>query len=258
MRGWFTTSAPAIGYEVAERPYGFLGRTVRGTRLILRLDSPEDIACVLADAAAFASGADLVVWVDDRTRAVALGPGLAAAGWRAGAATTHLALVGDLQARDGPEDLVVTRIGDERLEEWARVKLQAFSDSEETPSDDALERETALRRSERPLADHVLALENGEPVAVLAHYIGADQLVFNLGTRLPFRHRGIAQALLAHFAAAGRAQGCRSLMINAHEGELPSHLYRRIGFTDEVYWYRSYSRRREEDGGVFRQQRQPA
>ena len=75
---------------------------------------------------------------------------------------------------------------------------------------------------------------------MLAYYRGPDQLVFNLGTRVPYRHQGIAQAMLTRWADAGTASGCRSLMINATEGGRPAELYRKMGFVDEIYWYQRY------------------
>ena len=75
---------------------------------------------------------------------------------------------------------------------------------------------------------------------MLAYYRGLDQMVFVLGTRVPFRHQGIAQAMLARWAAAGAASGCRSMMINATEGGRPAELYRGMGLVDEIYWYRRY------------------
>lgn len=69
---------------------------------------------------------------------------------------------------------------------------------------------------------------------------GNDQLVFSLATRLPYRHRGIAQALLSGWACAGLQNSGRSLMINADEEGRPAALYRRMGFIDEVYWYQKY------------------
>ena len=64
--------------------------------------------------------------------------------------------------------------------------------------------------------------------------------MFNLGTRVPYRHQGIAQAMLARWVDAGTASGCRSLMINATEGGRPAELYRTMGFVDEIYWYQRY------------------
>jgi ribosomal protein S18 acetylase RimI-like enzyme len=118
------------------------------------------------------------------------------------------------------------------------VKLQSFADSEDLPAPHAVTAEVGARRGELPLAEYQLGVLGGEPVAVLAHYPGADDLVFLLGTRVPFRHRGIAQAMLARWAAAGA--GARSLIINASEGSAAAALYRRLGFTDEVYWYSRY------------------
>jgi len=46
--------------------------------------------------------------------------------------------------------------------------------------------------------------------------------------------------MLAHWVDAGRADGCRSMIINAEEHSQPTALYRRLGFVDELYWYRKY------------------
>jgi hypothetical protein len=149
-----------------------------------------------------------------------------------------------MTAEPGPEHLVMETIGEDRLEEWATVKLQAFGDTETAPRPDHLAAEISARRAELALTDHQLGLLDGEPVAVLAYYRGApDQLVFNLGTRVPYRHRNIAQAMLARWVDAGVASGCRSLIINAEDGGRPADLYRRLGFADEIYWYQKYDLR---------------
>ena len=64
--------------------------------------------------------------------------------------------------------------------------------------------------------------------------------MFILVTRVPYRHQGIAQAMLGRWARAGVAAGCRSLIINAQDGGRPAALYRRLGFVDEAYWYQKY------------------
>jgi GNAT superfamily N-acetyltransferase len=140
----------------------------------------------------------------------------------------------------GPRRLVIESVDDAGLADWARVKLQSFGDIESAPAADMLAQEVANRRTEQALAELQVGLLGSEAVAVLAYYEGPDQLVFILGTRLPYRHQGIAQAMLARWAAAGMASNCRSLMINATEGGRPAELYRRLGFVDEVYWYQTY------------------
>lgn len=240
VSGWFTTSAPEIGYEVSNRRYGYQSDLGSGqARVILRVGEPGQVPAALADAAAGGAGT-LTIWVDDRERAARLDGALRSAGCRPGDATTHLALVGPMTGRTDPGRLVVQSVDEAGLAEWATVKLQSFGDTESAPSPERLAEEVAVRRDELTLAECQLGLLGGERVAVLAYYRGHDQLVFNLGTRVPFRHRGIAQAMLAHWVDAGMAGGCRSLIINATDGEAPAALYRRIGFTDEIYWYRKY------------------
>lgn len=242
VAGWFTTSAPEIDYRVTEAWYGYLCRfgALGSTRLILRLDEPSDVARALEEIAREHRGESLTLWVDDRERAARLDSALTAAGCEAKEATSHLALVGETSAPPPPPDLVVETVGETGLDRWSLVKIRSFEDSEAAPSPERLAAELAVRTTELPIARHWLASLGGEPVAVLAYYHGEDQLVFNLGTRLPFRHRGIARALLARFVSEGRTEGCRSLLINAHEGGKPAELYRRLGFVDEVYWYRRY------------------
>lgn len=241
VRGWFTTPTPEIGYQVGEHWYGYASNLGPArARVILTIDAPDQVPTALAEASGACGNRALSIWVDDRDRAARLGPALCASGCQISDATTHLALVGTMTGRAGPDGLVVESVDETRLTEWATVKLQCFGGSEQAPAPDQLASEVATRRSELALTDHQLATLGGERVAVLAHYTGRDQLVFNLGTRLPYRHRGIAQAMLSRWAAAGTASGCRSLIINCHEGGRPAALYRRLGFTDEIYWYQKY------------------
>lgn len=239
--GWFTSSAPEIGYEVSEHWYGYQADLGPGqARVILRVNQPDRVPAALADARAASGTRTLTIWVDDRERAARLDAALRRSGGRPGEATTHLALVGPVTGRAGPGHLLIKSIDDASLEEWATVKLRSFGDTEAAPAPDRLAQEVAARRDELALAECQLGLVGGEGVAVLAYYRGPDQLVFNLGTRVPYRHQGIAQAMLARWAAAGTAGGCRSLIINATDGDRPAELYRRLGFVDEIYWYQKY------------------
>jgi GNAT superfamily N-acetyltransferase len=241
VAGWFTTSAPEIGYEVSEHWYGYQSDlSPAQARVILRVGEADQVPAALAGARAVSGPRALTIWVDDRGRAARLDAALRRSGCQPGEATTHLALVGPVTRRPGPGNLVIERVDDARLEEWATVKLLSFGDTESAPAPGRLAQEVAARRDELALAECQLGLLGGEGVAVLAYYRGPDQLVFNLGTRVPYRHQGIAQAMLARWADAGTADGCRSLMINATEGGRPAGLYRRMGFTDEIYWYQTY------------------
>lgn len=122
------------------------------------------------------------------------------------------------------------------------MKTQGFDNAEEHPSRDRLDRELAERQAEWPVCRYQVAWLDGESVASLGHYTGQDQMVFSLATRLPFRHRGIAQSMLARWSEEVAQPPIRSHPINCDDGGPADTLYRRLGFTDEIYWYRRYRR----------------
>lgn len=240
VRSWYNSPAPQIGLDGGVHWFGFACMVgADRARVVLSIADPAEVPAAL-DAARAACAADsFMILVDDRDRAARLDAALREHGCSYDASTTFLALTGPMVSpAPGPERLEVASIGNAELETWARVKLQSFADSEDAPAADAVTAEVAMRRVEQPLAEYQLGMLDGEPVAVLAHYPGADDLVFILGTRTPYRHLGIAQAMLAR--RAGAVAGGRSLVINASDGGAPAALYRRLGFTDEVYWYSKY------------------
>jgi GNAT superfamily N-acetyltransferase len=241
VRGWYANSAPEIDFVVEHLSSGYLSEVgAQESRLILTVDDPAGVAAALAQVRSIRPADSLTIWVDDRQRAARLDAALQAAGCEVGDATTHLALVGDIRSEPGPAglDLVPVEAGD--IDAWASLKIQCFDDLESVPGSELVAAEAAMRRSEEVVVDLFAATLDHEWVGVLAYYNGVDQLVFNLGTRVPFRHRGIAQAVLAHWVERGRRSGCRSMMINAHDDGRPAALYRRLGFVDEIYWYRKY------------------
>jgi len=241
LHGWYNAAVPEIGLDGTAHWFGFTCLTGPGrARLVLSIGDPAQVPGALAAARDACPAGSYLVMVDDRERAARLGPALRQHGCEYQEFTTFLALAGPLASpAPGPGNLEITAIGPGELETWARVKLQSFGGTEDPPSPESLEAEIAARRAEQPLSEYQLARLGGQPVAVLAHYPGADDLVFILGTRTPYRHRGIAQALLTRWAAASPA-ATRSLLINASDGGAPAALYRRLGFTDEVYWYSRY------------------
>jgi ribosomal protein S18 acetylase RimI-like enzyme len=51
---------------------------------------------------------------------------------------------------------------------------------------------------------------------------------------------GVARHLLCRVIADSYDHGCRSVVINTDPDDTPIKWYRRLGFTDEVYWRRNY------------------
>jgi GNAT superfamily N-acetyltransferase len=127
------------------------------------------------------------------------------------------------------------------LAEWSTTKLQGFANSEAAPDPQRLAREVALRRAEIAGEGRFLLARSGRAAAsIIGLYEGEDRHVFLLATRIPFRNRGIARWLLTHVIAEAYAAGRRSVLINCDPDDTPIRLYRRLGFTDEVYWRRRY------------------
>ena len=122
------------------------------------------------------------------------------------------------------------------------MKLRGFPDSEQPPTAEQVQQEMSARQAEWAVCRYQLGYLGAEPVSMLGHYAGRDQMVFLLATRVPFRRRAIAQKLLARWCEQAAAERPRSLLINCDDGGAPALLYRCIGFTDEVYWHRRYQR----------------
>lgn len=257
VRSWYTDwpgrgpgpagSVPDIGIVSHHRSFGHLrdgpGRWDR--RVVLTLDDPGGLGDALRSAEQHYGTAAFDVWVDDRARAAVLEPGLVAAGFRPPEDNTVvLALVGPLRSeRDAPDHSLEVVNDETGLRNWSRVKLMAFANSEDEPSEVQLQGELNARRAEQPIARCELAFLDGQPAGILAHYTASsDQMVFLLGTRVPFRGRGLAQSLLSRWAQRASGEGARSLLINCDEYGTPGTLYRRMGFADEIYWHRRYRR----------------
>ena len=202
---WYRESVPAMSITVRERWYGYLSDADGSAypRVLVTLDDPARVADALDEAAAELDVAGFGVWVDDRGRAARLEDALRASRCRPKRSTTYLALVGAITADPGPPDLAVEVVADAAgdLARWAATKVRGFAETDDEPAPEAVGRELGVRRREWLGIELWLATLAGEPAAVLARYVGDDEFVFNLATRAPYRRRGIAQSLLARWAA---------------------------------------------------------
>ncbi|HUY99365.1 MAG TPA: GNAT family N-acetyltransferase [Thermomicrobiaceae bacterium] len=242
--GWYTRSFPDMGYRVERRSFGFYARNDRAAganRVTLRDLGVGDVPALLADLRRSYDGEAVRILVDDRSLDAGIGPPLLATGCVLSATETFLAHVGPLPALPEVGGLTIEPGDEANLTEYAATKLKGFADSEAEPAPEALAAELALRRAE--LAgdgELLLARVDGEPAAILGAIAGPDWLIFQLATRLPFRGRGIARCLLGRALAAARERGGGAVLTNADPQDTPVQLYRRLGFSDEVYWRRTY------------------
>ena len=216
-----------------------------GSRVVLTVDGDNAAAAALDEIRARYGGCDIDIWVDDRQRAERLHPVLLDAGCRASNDTIFLAHVGPVLVDRPAPPLAISAVradDNAELRTWASVKLQGFADSDTPPDDAAVGREAEAWRAHAPISRYEVARWKGEPVAILGvHEVEQDRGVFNLTTLPAFRHRGVAQELLRRCVERARAEGARSVSINGDDGGAPVALYRRMGFTDEIYWRRTYT-----------------
>jgi GNAT superfamily N-acetyltransferase len=248
VRSWYRTSFPEMDYHVERRRFGFYGRNDSSPgsgRIVVEALSPRDVPELLKDARQYFDAHQqppaIDIWLDDQGADRTLGPDLVAAGCSRRGATIYLAHVGSRPTVPDRPDVTIEQVSAATLKDFATVRLKGFANSENEPSDEQIAREVAIRRAELNGSGRCLiARLGGEPAAILAHYVGNDRLIFLLATRVPMRKRGVARQLLLRAIADAYDSGCRSVIINTNPEDTPIQWYRREGFTDPVYWHRSY------------------
>lgn len=244
VRSWYRTSIPELGYHVVQRKFGSYRRHAEDPDsglIIVDAVSRAEVPEFLADANSYFDQRAVNIWIEDRDLDAMLGPALIAAGASADKANIHLAQVGLRPERFQLPGITVERVTADTLMDYVTVKLKGFANSEEAPPVEDVEKELSVRQSElASMGRFLIAKVGDEPAAILGYYDGSDRLVFNLATRTPFRMRGIARHLLCEVVANSYDQGCRSVVINTDPSDTPIQWYRRLGFTDEVYWRRNY------------------
>jgi ribosomal protein S18 acetylase RimI-like enzyme len=244
VSSWYQTSLPGLGYHAEPRRFGVYRRHAEqldSGLIIVKSVAPGEVTEFLADARSYFENRPVAIWIDDIDVDAVLGPELVAAGCAIEKANTHLAHVGPRPRRIERSDITVELVTADTVMDYAIVKLKGFANSEEAPPAEDLEQELAVRRRElASLGRFLIARVGDEPAAILGYYDGDDRLIFNLATRTPFRMKGIAMHLLCGVVADSYDRGCRSVIINTDPSDTPIRWYRRLGFTDEVYWRRSY------------------
>jgi GNAT superfamily N-acetyltransferase len=241
VRGWYRRSYPEMGYVVEQRPYGWFGSNTAGSGM-RRVEVAEvgagDIPALLVDARAHFGNAELTLHVDDRHLDSQVGPALIAAGCRREQATVYLAHTAGLP---GTREIDIIMCDEALLEEHAIVKLKGFANSEVEPKGSEVTDEVELRKAELAgTGRFAIASIDGQAAGTVGWYTGNDAFIFDLATRVPYRRRGIAGALIRYVLESEYRGGARSVIINADEDGSPQHLYKRLGFSDEVYWRQQY------------------
>jgi ribosomal protein S18 acetylase RimI-like enzyme len=239
VRGWFTYSAPEMGYYKEQRRYGVYGRhATAGNEIIIRDLPLSEVDAFLDDAHGYfqrSQGAPARIYIEDQALDARVGPALAAHAWVRVEAQSYLAHVGAPPPAVPVPGVTVEDVTPATLAVWVDTKLRGFRDDDASPDTAEAQTQEALRRAEMADVGRLrLARVAGEPAAILGWYEDADRFIFNLATRTPYRMRGIARQLLCEFLVESVTLGSRSVIINADTAGSSIQLYQRLGFTDEV------------------------
>ncbi|MHB8330985.1 MAG: GNAT family N-acetyltransferase [Candidatus Dormibacteria bacterium] len=243
VRSWYHRPALDMGYAVWNGPLGTYSRhgPTGSIRVIMDSEWTGSVDTLRAELRSIADAAWVEVWVEELAADRRLAPLLQGAGCSSARAMTYLAHVGPVPQSRPHLDVVITEVTEDNLHEFAVTKLQGFADSEVAPSTTDLAIEATRRQSEMSGKGRFLIAHWGqEPVTVLGFYEGSDILVFLLATRVPYRYKGVARHLLQMLLQDTTRRQRRSVILNADPSDSPILFYRRLGFTDEVYWHSSY------------------
>jgi GNAT superfamily N-acetyltransferase len=241
-RAWYRTSYAEMGYVVEERRFGWYNRNAAGGgHVTLRPIRPEQASALFEDVQSYYEGRSVDLYIDDREVDATLGAVLTAVGYEAVSASSYLTYVGEPFEPPLPAGVAIEPAGREALREYALTKLKGFASSDDAPPEREVADEVALREAELHGEGRLLiARIDSEAASIAGWYTAGDALIFQLATRVGYRRRGIATALLATIVREELSNGARSVVINSDEDGEPIKLYRRLGFTDEVYWRRPY------------------
>ena len=240
VRQWFHGSFTGMGYTAEGRRWGTYWSS---GHVYAHTFPPEEVEDFLADVRQYYDHGPVYITLDDGQLVEWLGPLLQQAGCPADRADIFLVHVGEVPARPTVPGFRTEPITESNLSEYADTKLRAFADSEERPQETDLLSEIEQRQAELAgTAGGLLARIDDEPAGIMWWYTQSrDVWIINLGTRLPFRRRGIGRALLCKFLTHAYAQHCRSIVINVvEENKAALQLYRAVGFTDIVYRRQRY------------------
>ena len=246
IRAAYAQPHPEMGWAAEERRFGIYRRNAKAAthpNVIVRDLAPGDVEEFLNDVRGYfgAGPRSARIMIDDRELDSTLGPVLEATGLPLDERTSFVAHVGDVPDPPPVAGIAIETVGEGGLEEYEDTRCRGFADSDEPTSQKELDWRTNLRRAEMTGgANYWLARIREEPAAVMSWYDNEDRLIFSLATRLPFRRRGIASHLLCRLLGDSGRKDTRSVVINANEAGAPIELYRRLGFTDEVYWHATY------------------
>lgn len=243
VQQWTRDRDPA-GYRFVEGRYGWyrqdelpFGVVTLGEQL--RADA---VPAALAECRCHFPAGPLTLWVEGRGQDAHLGAALGEQGAKAAFDACYMAHHGEApkQPRQLPDGLELVSGDEAHLDDFVRVKQQAFMSTERLPSNESLRTERARRLGElRHAGAFLLAYRGDEAVAGVSFFrAGHDYFLNLLVTRVPYRGRGVGRALVDAVLLRSYEEGAESVVVVPDPAV--ERLYRHAGFVDEVLWRRAY------------------
>lgn len=237
VRRWTTERDPA-GHRFEAGRYGYY-RAAPHPVVSLRAQLSEPAAAV-AEARARFAGRAVTLWLEAGARERHLRPGLVAAGAVPDFEAVYLGYAGELPETPAVPGLAVRPGGADQLEALVVTKRKAFMATEWAPREDLMREE--LRRRQADFAGNgrfFLAWLDDEPVGLISWFRdGRDYFINLLGTRVPYRGRGIARNLVREMLRTALAEGAQSILVVPEPAV--ARIYAGLGFCLAVESRRSY------------------
>lgn len=243
VQRWTRERDPA-GYRFVEGRYGWyrLDDLPFGVATLAEGLQPQALPAALSECRCHFPAGALTLWVEDPRQDSALSPVLCQHGARPAFDARYMAHHRGPPARPAalPDGLRLAEGGEAELDDFVRVKQQAFMSTERLPSPESLRAERARRLGElRHRGALLMAYRGDEAVAGVSFFrCGPDYFLNLLVTRVPYRQQGIGRALVDAVLRRSYAEGAESVVVVPDPAV--ERLYRGAGFVDQVLWRRAY------------------
>ena len=229
-----------MGYRLVKRRWG----TYWNINEIYTDRLPQDqVAEFLADLDRYYDSSPVYINVDGREEDTTLGPLLCKAGCKKTRSQIFLAHTGPTPQLAALNGIEIEPVSESNLIVFAETRLKAFGLIEETSQEEAIRDEISLRRSELTgTARGLLAYVNGQPAGAFWWYEEQGGIFLSLlGVLAPFRNKGVGRWMICERLQDSYERGYQFVILNVLTDNVDAiRLYRRLGFTCEVYWRGRY------------------
>jgi len=240
IRNLYHEPFEGMGYRAVKRKWG----TYWNTDQVYTENIPHNkVEEFLDDICKYYKHKSVYINVDGREEDASLGKALREAGCKKNSSEIFLVHRGVTPQCPSPDGIEVEPVSESNLIEFSETRLKAFSLIEDTSQTKEIHDEMSIRRSELTgTASGCLARFQGEPAGAFWWYEEQDFIFLSLlGVLPPYRNQGIGQWLISRRVQDAYKEGYQFVILNVLSDNVNAiRLYRRLGFSDEIYWRGRY------------------